>query len=116
MLTTLVERIPGARGVVFCALDGEFVDLVVRDATLSAYDMKVFGAHMAATLLNLQNYSSERGAGGIVEMRLGCEGGTLLCRALRDGYYVVVLIEKGRTAGPAAFELQHAAAEIASQL
>jgi hypothetical protein len=116
MLTSLLERTPGARGAVFCDFEGEFVDLVVRDPAISEYDMKVFGAQMAAAWLNLQNGSSERGAGGIIEMRLGCAGGTLLCRALRDGYYVVLLIEKGRTSGVAAFELQHTAVEIAAEL
>ena len=116
MLTSLVERTPGARGAVFCDFEGEFVELVVRDQTLTDYDMKIFGAQMAAAWLNLQNNSSERGAGGIVEMRLGCAGGTLLCHTLRDGYYLVLLVEKRQTTGLAAFELQHAAAEISSQL
>src|SRR5439155_11147204 len=70
MLTSLVERTPGARGAVFCDFEGEFVELVVRDQSLTDYDMKIFGAQMAAAWLNLQNNSSERGAGGIVEMRL----------------------------------------------
>ncbi len=116
MLSSLVERAPGARGAVFCDFEGEFVELVVRDPGLSEYDMKVFGAQMAAAWLNLQNNSSERGAGGIVEMRLGCAGGSLLCRSLRDGYYVVLLVARGTPSALAAFELQHAAAEIAGHL
>lgn len=115
-LSSLVERAPGARGAVFCDYEGEFVDLVVRDPTLSAYDMRIFGAQLAAAWLTLQNNSSQRGAGGMVEMRLGCAGGTLLCRALRDGYYVVLLIAQGTPSAVAAFELQHAALEIAAQL
>ncbi|MGZ6143390.1 MAG: hypothetical protein ACXWLM_08625 [Myxococcales bacterium] len=116
MLSSLVERAPGARGAVFCDFEGEFVELVVRDPELSEYDMKVFGAQMAAAWLNLQTHGTQHGAGGIVEMRLGCSGGTLLCRSLRDGYYVVLLIAQGIPSALAAFELQHAAAELASQL
>ena len=116
MLSSLVERAPGARGAVFCDYEGEFVELVVRDPALSAYDMRVFGAQMAAAWLTLNTNSSERGAGGIVELRLGCQGGTLLCRSLRDGYYVVLVVKGGQPSAHAAFELQHAAAEIAAQL
>lgn len=116
MLTTLVERTPGARGAVFCDFEGEFVELVVNDAALSEYDMKIFGAQMAAAWLNLQNNSTERGAGGIQELRLGCSGGTLICRALRDGYYVVLLVAQGKPSGLAAFELQHTAVEMAAEL
>ncbi|MCA1827065.1 MAG: hypothetical protein ABR567_07480 [Myxococcales bacterium] len=116
MLTSLLERAPGARGAVFCAFDGEHVELVIRDPALSEYDMKVFGAQMAAAWLNLETHATEHGAGSIVEMRLGCAGGTLLCRALPEGYYVVLLVAPGPPSGQAAFELQHAAREIASEL
>lgn len=116
MLDELVAQAPGARGAVFCDFEGEFVELVVRDPSLTDYDMKVVGAHMAAAWTNLQTGSTERGAGGIVEMRLGCAGGTLLCRSLRDGYYVVLLLAGGKPSAAAAFALQHAAAALAAEL
>ena len=116
MLDELVAAAPGARGAVFCDFEGEFVELVVRDPALTDYDMKVYGAHMAAAWLNLHTNSTQRGAGAIVEMRLGCPGGTLLCRSLRDGYYVVLLIAGGAPSAPAAFALEHTAAAMASEL
>ncbi len=116
MLSTLVSRARGARGAVFCDFEGEFVELVVKDPELTDYDMRVFGAQMAAAWLNLQTHATDHGAGGIVEMRLGCAGGTLLCRNLRDGYYVVLLLARGTPSAAAAFELQATAAEIVSQL
>jgi predicted regulator of Ras-like GTPase activity (Roadblock/LC7/MglB family) len=116
MLTSLVERAPGARGAVFCAHDGEHVELAVRDPALSEYDLKVLGAQMAAAWLNLQEHAVEHGAGSVVEMRLGCSGGTLICRSLPDGYYVVLLVAPGPPSAQAAFELQHAAVEISSAL
>ncbi len=116
MLSSLVERAPGARGAVFCDYEGEFVALVARDPALSEYDLKVFGAHMAAAWLDLETHSSAQGAGGIVELRLGCAGGTLLCRALPDGYYVMLVLEGGKPSAHAAFELGHTAKEIASAL
>ncbi len=116
MLSSLVERAPGARGAVFCDYQGEFVELVVRDPTLSEYDMRVFGAQMASAWLSLESNSTGRGAGGIIELRLGCAAGTLLCRSLRDGYYLVLVVAPGRPSAHAAFELRHAAAEISAQL
>ena len=116
MLSSLVERAPGARGAVLCDYEGEFVALVVRDPLLSEYELRVFGAQLAAAVLSLQNNSSENGAGNIVELRLGCTGGTLLCRSVRDGYYVMLVLEGGRPSAHAAFELGHTAAEIASAL
>src|SRR5215470_479527 len=55
MLDELVARAQGARGAVFCDFEGEFVELVVADPALTDYDMKVYGAHMAAAWVNLQN-------------------------------------------------------------
>ena len=116
MLDQLIANAPGARGAVFCDYEGEFVELVVADPALTDYDMKVVGAHMAAAWTNLQNGSTERGAGGIVEMRLGCAGGTLLCRSLRDGYYVVLLLASGKPSAPAAFALENTAALMSNEL
>jgi predicted regulator of Ras-like GTPase activity (Roadblock/LC7/MglB family) len=116
MLSTLVERAPGARGAVVCDYEGEFVELVVRDSALSEYEMRIFGAQIAAAWLDLGRRAAERGAGGIVEMRLGCAGGTLLCRALRDRYDLVLLIARGSPSALAAFEMEHAATEISPHL
>ncbi|HEY6910563.1 MAG TPA: roadblock/LC7 domain-containing protein [Myxococcales bacterium] len=115
-LTTLVERARGARGAIFCDQEGESVELVVRDRALSEYDMKVFGAQLAAVWLDLQANSRECGAGGIVELRLWCEEGTLLCRSLPEGYYVVLLVAKGAPSAPAAFLLRNAAGEMAREM
>ena len=116
MLSTLVERAPGARGAILCDYDGEFVELVVRDPELSHYDMRVFGAQMAAAWLNVGVRATERGAGGIVELRLTCAGGTLLCRSLRDGYYVVLVVAGGQPSAHAAFELQATVSQLATEL
>ena len=116
MLGALVERVPGARGAVFCDYEGEFVDLVIRDPRLSEYDMKLFGAHLAAAWLTLITGAAGRGAGDLAEVRIGCPGGTLLCRALPDGYYLVLLLASGVPGGPASFELQRAALAFAEEL
>jgi predicted regulator of Ras-like GTPase activity (Roadblock/LC7/MglB family) len=116
MLGSLVERTKGARGAVFCDVEGEFVELVIADPHLSDYEMKIFGAQVAAAWLNLENGSSERGAGSMVEMKIHCAQGTLLCRNLRDGYYLVLLLARGVPSGAAAFELQRTAAEMSTAL
>jgi hypothetical protein len=116
LLGSLVAKAPGARGAIFCDYEGEAVELVVRDESLSEYDMKVCGAQLAAAWLALQSNSAEAGAGGIVELRLACAGGTLLCRALPEGYYVVLLIGKGAPSAPAAFALRGTAREMAAEL
>jgi hypothetical protein len=116
MLTALVERAPGARGAIFCDYEGESVELVLRDAQLSEYDMKVFGAQLASVWTGLQTTAMENGAGSILELAVGCASGTLLCRSLPDGYYVVLLVGRRSTSAAAAFALRATAAEIAKAL
>jgi predicted regulator of Ras-like GTPase activity (Roadblock/LC7/MglB family) len=116
ILSSLIERAPGARGAIFCDYEGEFVDLALSDPQLSEYELKVFGAQMAAAWINLHDGATTRGAGGIEEMRLGCEGGTLLCRALPDGYYVVLVLQPRSPSGAASFELARSSRELAAEL
>ena len=116
VLSALLDRAAGARGAVLCDYEGEFVELVVRDPAVSEYDMKVFGAQMAAAWSSLQQSSSEHGSGSVVELGVACAGGTLLCRALRDGYYVVLLLRSGSPQSSAAFFLRDTASALAAEL
>jgi hypothetical protein len=116
LLRTLVSRTKGARGAIFCDYEGEFVDLALGDPLLSEYELKVCGAQLAATWLTVDVNARTRGAGGIVELRLACAGGTLLCNALPDGYYVVLVLARNRPAAAAAFELRKTTLLLAAEL
>jgi predicted regulator of Ras-like GTPase activity (Roadblock/LC7/MglB family) len=107
MLASLLQRTKGARGAIFCDGDGESVDVAVGDPQLSDFEMKVLGAHAAAWLAPPVN---------VQEMKIRCAKGTLLCRSLRDGYYLVLLLGQGVPTGAAAFELQRTAAEVSTEL
>jgi len=116
MLTTLVERTPGARGAIFCDHEGESVELVLRDPQLSEFDLKIFGAQLASVWMDLSTTSSEHAMGSLVELRVVCAKGTVLCRSLPDGYYVALLVGSGSPSAFAGFALREAAAEIASEI
>jgi predicted regulator of Ras-like GTPase activity (Roadblock/LC7/MglB family) len=116
MLTTLVDRVPQARGAVFCDHEGESVELVIRDSTLAEYELKVVGAQLAAVWLNLHETMRNCGAGPLVELQIGCAAGNLVCRSLPEGYYVVLLLGRGGSGASAAFALRSAASQIAAEL
>jgi len=116
MLTTLVDRVPQARGAVFCDHEGESVEVVIRDSSLPEYEMKVAGAQLAAVWLSLQESARKCGAGALLELQVGCAAGSLVTRSLPDGYYVVLLVGRGGLGASAAFALRSAAREIAAEL
>jgi predicted regulator of Ras-like GTPase activity (Roadblock/LC7/MglB family) len=116
VLSTLVARVPGARGAVFCDGEGEFIELAVKDPQLSEFDLKIFGAQIAACWMSLDEKTRAYGAGAAVELRLFCKEGTLLCSALRDGYYLVLLLARNRPTAAAAVELRAASAALTAEL
>lgn len=121
-LRELVVRAPGARGAVFCDGQGESVELMVADPAppgcegLSEYDLQLAGAYVAPAWLSLHAGSVERGAGKAVELQLRCDKGTLLCRTLREDYYLVLVLAPGKPPAAAAFALREAAARVLADL
>jgi hypothetical protein len=116
LLTTLLARVRGARGAIFCDYDGEAVELALADPKLSEYELKVFGAQLAASWMSLGASARGHGAGGLVELRLSCAGGHLLCSALPDGYYVVLVLSRDSASAAAAFELRETSVALAAEL
>ncbi len=122
-LRELIGRAPGARGAVFCDLQGESIDFALAQpppagcGELTDYDLQLAGAQVASAWLNLHRESVQRGAGSAVELQLRCDAGTLFCRVLREGYYLVLLLAPGkRASAPAAFALREAAARVLTEL
>jgi len=121
-LQELVLRAPGARGAIFCDGEGESIDLLVAEPPprgcegLSAYDLKLTGAQVASAWLQLHAGSVQRGAGSAVELQLRCDKGSLLCRVLREDYYLVLVLAPGKPPASAAFALRQAAARVLADL
>lgn len=114
LLTALLSRVPLARGAIFCDQEGESVELAIAEGRLSDFELKVFGAQLAAAFSSLDATARQRGAGGFVELRLSSDKGTLLSCALPDGYYVLLVLDRGSAA--AGFELRKTARELAAEL
>lgn len=116
MLSDLVDRAPGARGAIFCDFEGEFISLVIRDPRLSEFEMKIAGATVASAWTNLRSEGAAQAAGMPLEMKIGCAEGTLLCRGLPEGYYLVLLLGSQKPVGACAYVLAKAADAFAREL
>jgi predicted regulator of Ras-like GTPase activity (Roadblock/LC7/MglB family) len=82
VLMNLCQAIPGARGAVFVDYDGECIQQVVLDPSLTHYDLMVAGAHAAPLLANEWRPC-------ILNLR-GADG--LTCIHVVTGKYAVVLL------------------------
>ena len=103
ILKVTVDRVDGAIGALFLDWEGESVEIAGGDS--ATYDLKIIGAYQAIFLNrvkqicnNLQHGSPERFKLELTEM-------ILLNWILRDGYYVVLLLESGSNEGVAWQEL-----------
>jgi predicted regulator of Ras-like GTPase activity (Roadblock/LC7/MglB family) len=114
LLTALLSRVPFARGAIFCDQEGESIELAIANGRLTEFELKVFGAQLAAAFVSLDATAKGRGAGGFLEMRLSSDRGSLLACALPDGYYVLLVLDRGSAA--AGFELRRTARELAAEL
>jgi hypothetical protein len=112
LLEKLVAATRGARGAIFCDLEGESIDLFVARpqpagcGELTEFDLKICGAQVAAPLLGVGEVAAEASAGAPREVRVLCAQGTLLCRVISDGYYVVLLLAPGGRSGDATRKLR----------
>ena len=122
LLAELLALAPGARGAVFCDYEGENVDVAVAEAPppgcalLSVYDVKVVGAQFAAVWLLLEERGTRQGAGGVRELKLRAERGTMLCHRVKDGYYLALLLGPDPRTELAAAVLRRAAERFALEM
>ncbi|HUK12149.1 MAG TPA: hypothetical protein VLW17_02515 [Thermoanaerobaculaceae bacterium] len=93
LLTNLLVDIPGAQGAIFLDPEGEAVELVSQRAT--PYELKLEGAYHGILLRKANRLAGLVGGGGLE--RLGIVGSAMqvASRALKGGYYLVVVMEPG---------------------
>lgn len=92
MLHELLATTAGAVAVIFLDFEGETVDLVC-DRDLSDHDLRVIGAYHGLYLTTLRESCSKLRIGTLHRFKLEFETMTFLCADLKDGYYLVLLLD-----------------------
>jgi len=107
LLTNLLVDVPGAHGAIFLDWEGEAVELVTRQAT--PYELKLEGAYHGIFLKRLQKLS-ERGDGGAVHsLTLVGRHLKVIGHNLKNGYYLLLLVEPGTPLWRATRAVHHTA-------
>jgi predicted regulator of Ras-like GTPase activity (Roadblock/LC7/MglB family) len=102
ILHELVSSTSGALGAIFLDQEGETVE-VLTDRPLEAddNDLKVIGAYSGIFLTRLRNMCTDAGIGHLDRFKLDFESTTVLTCDLKDGYYVVLLVDASANEGVA---------------
>jgi len=96
ILKGAVDGVPGATGAIFADWEGESVEHYFNGAD---DDIKLVGAYQGI-LLNLVKSAAENvGLGEVNEVMLVTEGAKVMARSLKDGYFLVMLLETGTNSG-----------------
>ena len=106
LLTNLLVEVPGAQGAVFLDAEGESVELVSRQAT--AYELKLEGAYHGIFLRKAAHLADLTGAGELERLAIAGTQMQVMCRALKDGYYLVLILEPGTSTAIAGQALSRA--------
>ena len=92
ILHELLATTEGAAAVIFLDFEGETVDLVC-DRNISDHDLRIFGAYHGLYRAKLRESCRKLRLGEPHRFKLEFRWMTFLCCDLKDGYYLVLLLD-----------------------
>ena len=107
LLTNLLVDIPGAQGAIFLDGEGESVAFVSRGAT--PFELKLEGAYHGIFLRRAAELGGLLAAGKLRHLLITGSQMKVVSRALREGYYLVVVLDVGAPVSLAEAALDRAA-------
>lgn len=92
ILHELLATTRGALAALFLDYEGETVELVC-DRDLSDHNLRITGAYQGIFLTQLRDMCAKAGAGDPQRFKLDFADLTVMSYDIRDGYYVVLLLD-----------------------
>jgi predicted regulator of Ras-like GTPase activity (Roadblock/LC7/MglB family) len=102
---------PGARGAAFLDPQGQMVAASGDDAAL-----ETFGAYQSVWLGELGRAAGRAGLGELSEVTMDFAGARVLAAEVKDGYFLVVLLDRGGLLAPVRARLDDARERLAAEL
>lgn len=106
ILDELLVKTHGALAALFLDFEGETVELVC-DRDLSDHELRILGAYQGIFLTRLRSMCAEVGAGEPQRFKLEFDEVAVLSYDVKDGYYIVLLVDGTFIEGTAWRRLEH---------
>jgi len=90
-LDAIVRDVRGVTGVILVDFEGEAV--ISSSNGISTYDLKVVGAYGGIFLEQLRRITEETASGTPISFSVDGSGCRILCRALKDGYHLLLVAD-----------------------
>ena len=111
-LNRLRSAVPGVQAVCLVAGDGISIASVGGDGL----DLEVLSAETVAMARGISSEQRALGLGETLRFEVAAERSTLILNRVREGYYLLLVMEAGRPPGRARFELLRASLSFADEL
>ncbi len=105
MLSETLDRVDGCQGLIFLDYEDEAVDWVCRDEDV--YRVKFLGAHLGILMKHIRRVFKDLEEGDINQVAIKHDRSQLLARYIKDGYYLVIILDVDASTGRASYELDH---------
>ncbi len=117
ILHELVLSTPGAIGALFLDHEGETVEML-HDRPFEAedHDIKVMGAYQGIFLMHLRELCERTSIGTPHRFKVEFAAAKVLSRDLKDGYYLVFLVDRTANEGVAWRNLERCRGQLLAEM
>ena len=99
VLRSMLGSVPGSVAAMFLDYDGEAVEIAGDRHALD--DLKITGAYQGIFMTQLQRVCGDLSLGQAIQFKIDFEHLRILTTALRDGYYLVLVMQPRANEGVA---------------
>lgn len=115
ILDQLLATTAGAVAVIFLDFQGETVELVC-DRDLSDHDLRIVGAYQGIFLSRLRELCAKANLGNPHRFKIEFRSNTILSCDLKDGYYLVLLLDEKGSEGSAWRKLEECKKRVLEEM
>jgi hypothetical protein len=115
ILHEMLATTGGALAALFLDYEGETVELVC-DRDLNDHDLRILGAYQGIFLTRLRTLCSHAGAGEPQRFKIEFDQISVLSFDVRDGYYVVLLVDGSANEGLAWRKLERCRERLIAEM
>lgn len=115
ILHEMLATTGGALAALFLDYEGETVELVC-DRDLNDHDLRILGAYQGIFLTRLRTLCSHAGAGKPQRFKIEFDQTSVLSFDVKDGYYVVLLVDGSANEGLAWRKLERCRERLIAEM
>jgi predicted regulator of Ras-like GTPase activity (Roadblock/LC7/MglB family) len=115
-LKKIVENAPGSKGAILMGFDGIAVEQYVRPEFADVMDIESMAMEFSFRFLELRDAASSLEMGGITDITLKAQYGTVVARVLSAEYFVAIVLAEPNNMGKSRWLLRSNVQALSSDL